>query len=126
MCSCLKLLVALLSFVLLPLLYFFFLMIRRPPRSTLFPYTTLFRSIVAEVVVQLDEPWVDRPTGLDNRDVFISCRWGCAGGVYRHNFTTVDIDAAGVENTVRRIHGHYPSFERVLRNSRVTQACWRI
>src|SRR5256886_3837700 len=26
------------------LLYFFFLMIRRPPKSTLFPYTTLFRS----------------------------------------------------------------------------------
>src|SRR5690554_7794092 len=26
-------------------LFFFFLMIRRPPRSTLFPYTTLFRSI---------------------------------------------------------------------------------
>src|SRR2546422_11017143 len=25
---------------------FFFLMIRRPPRSTLFPYTTLFRSVV--------------------------------------------------------------------------------
>src|SRR3989442_8954824 len=28
------------------LLFFFFLMIRRPPRSTLFPYTTLFRSVV--------------------------------------------------------------------------------
>src|SRR2546426_5718697 len=27
------------------LLFFFFLMIRRPPRSTLFPYTTLFRSM---------------------------------------------------------------------------------
>src|SRR3712207_7362622 len=26
---------------------FFFLMIRRPPRSTLFPYTTLFRSVLA-------------------------------------------------------------------------------
>src|SRR5256885_15252978 len=26
--------------------HFFFLMIRRPPRSTLFPYTTLFRSAV--------------------------------------------------------------------------------
>src|SRR3989475_10422569 len=26
--------------------FFFFLMIRRPPRSTLFPYTTLFRSIM--------------------------------------------------------------------------------
>src|SRR5258708_36681784 len=29
---------------LLLVLFFFFLMIRRPPRSTLFPYTTLFRS----------------------------------------------------------------------------------
>src|SRR5438552_13582082 len=28
----------------LPFIIFFFLMIRRPPRSTLFPYTTLFRS----------------------------------------------------------------------------------
>src|SRR5208282_4453794 len=28
----------------LPFFFFFFLMIRRPPRSTLFPYTTLFRS----------------------------------------------------------------------------------
>src|ERR1051325_1683252 len=28
----------------------FFLMIRRPPRSTLFPYTTLFRSVLVEVV----------------------------------------------------------------------------
>src|SRR5438874_13487829 len=27
--------------------FFFFLMIRRPPRSTLFPYTTLFRSYAA-------------------------------------------------------------------------------
>src|SRR3712207_8235174 len=31
---------------------FFFLMIRRPPRSTLFPYTTLFRSPGAA-----DQPW---------------------------------------------------------------------
>src|SRR5258708_38771679 len=29
-----------------PPFFFFFLMIRRPPRSTLFPYTTLFRSPV--------------------------------------------------------------------------------
>src|SRR2546429_7239287 len=29
-------------------LFFFFLMIRRPPRSTLFPYTTLFRSNLAQ------------------------------------------------------------------------------
>src|SRR2546426_9361465 len=31
-------------------LFFFFLMIRRPPRSTLFPYTTLFRSNVYRVL----------------------------------------------------------------------------
>src|SRR3712207_7307012 len=36
---------------------FFFLMIRRPPRSTLFPYTTLFRS-------PLGQP---RPPGLQRR-----------------------------------------------------------
>src|SRR5256884_9234711 len=33
--------------------YFFFLMIRRPPRSTLFPYTTLFRS---QTVVSVKNP----------------------------------------------------------------------
>src|SRR6266567_7891337 len=32
------------SFMLYSISFFFFLMIRRPPRSTLFPYTTLFRS----------------------------------------------------------------------------------
>src|SRR2546423_4097828 len=31
-------------FMIHPPIFFFFLMIRRPPRSTLFPYTTLFRS----------------------------------------------------------------------------------
>src|SRR5260370_8210205 len=35
--------------VLFVVLYFFFLMIRRPPRSTLFPYTTLFRSMFGAI-----------------------------------------------------------------------------
>src|SRR5215203_7092854 len=39
--SCLGIMLAA---VLLCVCFFFFLMIRRPPRSTLFPYTTLFRS----------------------------------------------------------------------------------
>src|SRR3989441_6213668 len=30
---------------------FFFLMIRRPPRSTLFPYTTLFRSLISLIPI---------------------------------------------------------------------------
>src|SRR6266513_5665321 len=36
--------------------FFFFLMIRRPPRSTLFPYTTLFRSIRAGEIRRLAPP----------------------------------------------------------------------
>src|SRR2546421_12908468 len=32
------------------LFFFFFLMIRRPPRSTLFPYTTLFRSLAEKLI----------------------------------------------------------------------------
>src|SRR5258708_10778252 len=36
------------------LLFFFFLMIRRPPRSTLFPYTTLFRSASPRPVAASD------------------------------------------------------------------------
>src|SRR2546422_8019495 len=34
------------------MIVFFFLMIRRPPRSTLFPYTTLFRSLEARFSLQ--------------------------------------------------------------------------
>src|SRR2546426_9383830 len=56
-------------------MFFFFLMIRRPPRSTLFPYTTLFRSrqkggvrprvpqqgpLLHHPVIVLDEPVPDR------------------------------------------------------------------
>src|SRR3712207_8116008 len=40
---------------------FFFLMIRRPPRSTLFPYTTLFRSSWSRAAVNKAEV---RPIGL--------------------------------------------------------------
>src|SRR3712207_2973446 len=35
---------------------FFFLMIRRPPRSTLFPYTTLFRSLTGQGQQRRQEP----------------------------------------------------------------------
>src|SRR5256885_2885069 len=43
-------------------LYFFFLMIRRPPRSTLFPYTTLFRSLRA----LLAQPGIERAIERDD------------------------------------------------------------
>src|SRR5258705_6390286 len=55
-----------------PLNFFFFLMIRRPPRSTLFPYTTLFRSLEdggggPEIVVGRDEHIGRRPDRKSTR-----------------------------------------------------------
>src|SRR5256885_16172903 len=47
-------------------LLFFFLMIRRPPRSTLFPYTTLFRSGSGGVCV--GGPDIDERDGAAARD----------------------------------------------------------
>src|SRR3712207_7798297 len=44
-------------------LSFFFLMIRRPPRSTLFPYTTLFRSKVTAIRDPATLPW--KQLGVD-------------------------------------------------------------
>src|SRR6267378_3535042 len=45
------------SFVALRFSYVFFLMIRRPPRSTLFPYTTLFRSPRRRGRSRSGRPW---------------------------------------------------------------------
>src|SRR2546427_566373 len=48
--------------------YFFFLMIRRPPRSTLFPYTTLFRSDVASRAIgNAMEGLLKKPVVPNNR-----------------------------------------------------------
>src|SRR3989442_5121030 len=50
---------------------FFFLMIRRPPRSTLFPYTTLFRSLLAIItlgaLLGIALPWMGAVKGLLDR-----------------------------------------------------------
>src|SRR5436853_3658649 len=47
-------------------MFFFFLMIRRPPRSTLFPYTTLFRS---ELTLVPDLPfYIEALAGIFNGD----------------------------------------------------------
>src|SRR3989442_5793576 len=46
--------------------FFFFLMIRRPPRSTLFPYTTLFRSPLNNCIVFRA---VIKPSGVKVNDM---------------------------------------------------------
>src|SRR5437773_3884639 len=50
------------------LYFFFFLMIRRPPRSTLFPYTTLFRSGSGRPDRRRRPDRGDRPDGAGRRD----------------------------------------------------------
>src|SRR3989441_6377748 len=47
------------------LLFFFFLMIRRPPRSTLFPYTTLFRSLEGGLLLPGAHAGQSQPEHLD-------------------------------------------------------------
>src|SRR2546430_11895601 len=53
-------------------IFFFFLMIRRPPRSTLFPYTTLFRStclhILPEVFAQFKKQYPDVAVNIKSAD----------------------------------------------------------
>src|SRR2546426_5656104 len=48
-------LLLLLSHFVLSFYSFFFLMIRRPPRSTLFPYTTLFRSVYGKTSTEFPQ-----------------------------------------------------------------------
>src|SRR5262245_65907580 len=57
------------------LFFFFFLMIRRPPRSTLFPYTTLFRSTLVGAPATI----VERVKALETVGVdMIGCRMPAA------------------------------------------------
>src|SRR3712207_7874515 len=65
--------------------FFFFLMIRRPPRSTLFPYTTLFRSTVSAIAgrggkasacktdVSQESDVLELFAGIDRLDCLVNC-----------------------------------------------------
>src|SRR3712207_55321 len=74
---------------------FFFLMIRRPPRSTLFPYTTLFRSRRMTGLC----PFHDERTpsfGIDPVEKLYHC-FGCGAGgdVFKFAMETEGLDFAG-------------------------------
>src|SRR2546429_1270996 len=74
--------------------FFFFLMIRRPPRSTLFPYTTLFRShgaaagdIVEDSTGGAGAP--AREAGPRRKHFALTRRWcGGAGGLWGEQVRT--------------------------------------
>src|SRR3712207_8835187 len=65
-------------------------MIRRPPRSTLFPYTTLFRSNVRRVTAlgvelkDLDRGLIDFPSLRDGRVVYLCWQLGEGPVAYWH------------------------------------------
>src|SRR3712207_7323630 len=88
---------------------FFFLMIRRPPRSTLFPYTTLFRSL-AQLTLRAGYPVADLQLGGtdqqqpgDHRDVRRGVREEdrrCAHGVDRSKSTRLNSSHANISYAV--------------------------
>src|SRR3712207_7828162 len=76
--------------------FFFFLMIRRPPRSTLFPYTTLFRSVSNDGWA--DIVWQHETTGFINvwwlhRLNLIASNWFTPIGVKRSEEHTSELQS---------------------------------
>src|SRR5258708_22887499 len=61
------------------ILLFFFLMIRRPPRSTLFPYTTLFRSSALDGVPR-GLPGLAKAQKMQSKAARVGFDWPDAGG----------------------------------------------
>src|SRR3712207_6642454 len=81
---------------------FFFLMIRRPPRSTLFPYTTLFRSRPGPAVLlrgDMDALPVQEETGLDFASEVDGVMHACGH----------DLHTAMVVGAARLLHAHKDS-----------------
>src|SRR2546427_5580637 len=59
-------------------------MIRRPPRSTLFPYTTLFRSVCYRLIAQSPESLTNRldPEKIFRRKASLHVDLGCGDGSF--------------------------------------------
>src|SRR5712672_346410 len=95
-------------------LFFFFLMIRRPPRSTLFPYTTLFRSELTLVVELLRDVWTDDGSTVTDEAGVHAREQGRVVGLHKAAFTSViEIvqsganDFFGVRNRRKMEHGRH-------------------
>src|SRR2546425_11088068 len=95
-------------------IFFFFLMIRRPPRSTLFPYTTLFRSWATVALrgptrriaaIVASHPYTERSeehTSELQSLAYLVCRLLLEKKKELHPALRIDTRPAG-ENAVRRI-----------------------
>src|ERR1022692_5241818 len=90
------------------LLFFFFLMIRRPPRSTLFPYTTLFRSSPATFEIAERERcgFAMRPHRSEEHtsELQSPCNLVCRLLLEKKNKKKIHNDAHDDRNELRGVH----------------------
>src|SRR5258705_12512536 len=82
-------------------------MIRRPPRSTLFPYTTLFRSVDGNDYVDLVGGLLPNILGYRDPDVDAAIREQLSRGISFSLATTLENDLA------KKLNFHIPSAEMV-------------
>src|ERR1022692_5054437 len=93
--------------------FFFFLMIRRPPRSTLFPYTTLFRSVrtphgYAGPAPRWQDPSIDRKsTRLNSSHLVISYAVFCLKKKKNNYDRYSGGQGAGIAEALRRRHDFF-------------------
>src|SRR3712207_9486871 len=73
--------------------FIFFLMIRRPPRSTLFPYTTLFRSIGTPTATTAGFVNTLTPEGQDWPDIVGNLRLDQSGAEWRSEEHTSELQS---------------------------------
>src|SRR5690349_7240897 len=95
------------------LVYFFFLMIRRPPKSTLFPYTTLFRSVrhqpVPDAALRSGAHALVLPAGRRDRAVAAGAGGGIRTGLARRRGAAGGSHALGLRTPCSPTTSSLPS-----------------
>src|SRR5258708_11812010 len=75
-------------------------MIRRPPRSTLFPYTTLFRSKQSpEAILEVDHIHPESQGGLTELENLVTSCFECNRGKGARLFSSLPIESRSEEHT---------------------------
>src|SRR5207253_9989717 len=83
------------SFTLFFFFYLFFLMIRRPPRSTLFPYTTLFRSALDRGSASMRRTCCSSTAGTLSFPAMAAFRSSSSGMLLRSEEHTSELQSRG-------------------------------
>src|SRR2546426_1272566 len=107
---------------LLLLVLFFFLMIRRPPRSTLFPYTTLFRSRGAGRVKSRASRWLGWLLALVGVGLALKFLTDRKSTRLNSSHLVISYAVFCLKKKKKRV-GHAHAYARYARRAR--QRCWR-